>query len=674
MIRNAGQPLTLISQCIRSSVCLLDSHSSRLASTSTTSSEPSSQPKFPRKDRPERTNRSFPPRPIHSGARPRSRELDVKPGRPEERPAESNRPSYSGPNPINAPYRTLSHGKGSSGTAAKGEYLGKRMLRPAVLSERLIKLSREDRLDDAIIMLQNAPLDAQNAIVWNTLIKHVLEARRYKLAYQLYIDMKRRGFSPTIKTYTTMFGGLSTVQEWSKHTKLLEQVHTLFENYVQYVQSIKERDPSSPDLNVGPIAVYIRILASAGLYQRIFDVYYAMDEEGPLAPTKYTYTAMFQSLSDRRASPDGGRDERGIRDQNASDAKVLWRSMIKRSQKSPIFEPDAFLITSALRVFALGRPADQLFAFDIIRDYLGFAKPGEDPLPPKVELERPLLSDVLWLCNLTRKYRICTYFAQQVMDGHLKAGARAVLDRGHIEQVLTAYGALAAMGTMNESRQALRALEWMLEQDRNRRDDQLRPGLSTYTLVLAACWRGADWESAMRTFELMSGYHAEDFADGEDGQPPATLRMDQRAAGKNVLPDPAAMSFIVRIALASNDPPTMRQCLRIVDHLGVDRWSDVDREDGGRVAAQYYKDQSFYAGKTASAMVELIDKVVPKDTERTVEHERWLGLRGVAKRLLREQPQSRKTPFLEQQPLGSERGLLATDSAVEWELATRQSR
>lgn len=67
---------------------------------------------------------------------------------------------------------------------------GPRLLRPSVLSERIKKLCQEDQLDDAVAMLKNAPLDAQNTIVWNTMISESMKQRRYKLAYQLYIDVR----------------------------------------------------------------------------------------------------------------------------------------------------------------------------------------------------------------------------------------------------------------------------------------------------------------------------------------------------------------------------------------------------------------------------------------------------------------------------------------------------
>ena len=64
-----------------------------------------------------------------------------------------------------------------------------RLLEPHVLSKRLKDLCDSNKIDDAVSMLKNAPLDAQNTQVWNTLIWEALKAKRFKLSYQLFIDV-----------------------------------------------------------------------------------------------------------------------------------------------------------------------------------------------------------------------------------------------------------------------------------------------------------------------------------------------------------------------------------------------------------------------------------------------------------------------------------------------------
>ena len=64
-----------------------------------------------------------------------------------------------------------------------------RLLEPHVLSGRLKNLCDSNKVDDAVHMLKNTPLDAQNTQVWNTLIWEALKVKRFKLGYQLFIDV-----------------------------------------------------------------------------------------------------------------------------------------------------------------------------------------------------------------------------------------------------------------------------------------------------------------------------------------------------------------------------------------------------------------------------------------------------------------------------------------------------
>ena len=50
-------------------------------------------------------------------------------------------------------------------------------------------MAARDMLDDAVALVKNAPLDAQNVVVWNTAISAAGKVGRYKLAYSLYTDV-----------------------------------------------------------------------------------------------------------------------------------------------------------------------------------------------------------------------------------------------------------------------------------------------------------------------------------------------------------------------------------------------------------------------------------------------------------------------------------------------------
>lgn len=63
------------------------------------------------------------------------------------------------------------------------------LLQPYELSRRLIELCKQGDVDLAIDMLQRAPKNAQNIKVWNTLIQHCMDAKKYKLASRVFTDV-----------------------------------------------------------------------------------------------------------------------------------------------------------------------------------------------------------------------------------------------------------------------------------------------------------------------------------------------------------------------------------------------------------------------------------------------------------------------------------------------------
>ena len=499
--------------------------------------------------------------------------------------------------------------------------------------------------------------------------------------------MKRRGFKPDSRTYATLLAAFSRVPDWTDRGKLLQNAEKAYKSYIEYTDLVKSHNPNSPELSVIPINAFLTVLSRSGQWQRMFDVYNALDDDGPLSPDAVTYTIMIKSFGTRSQLRRGDDPEaHTARARNASDARLVWRQMVKRIESGADIAVDSQMVDAIVQALALGRPADHVVAFDIIRDYVGLAKPGETAPHASFKLSAALLSDILWFCNVAKKPRACIHWVQQLMERDPN-----VLDHGHMEHALAAFGQLGALGSQTEGPRALQMLEWMLEQEMTgKQGHHIRPTLSTYTLALVACWRGKDWDSALRTFELMTGFRGEDFADGATGAP----QMTQRSKGRNVMPDTAAMSCIVRAALASGDPEDMRQCMRIVRHFGVHKFlgpAEDDESAGAagthgsatpRIAQRFKKDVHFYAHKTASTLVDLVDALVPQKTEEgprlSAEERQWVAIRSEARTFLKAQKHHRPgpdaTPALEEQPLGSAAGLAATDDAVAWERISREQK
>ncbi|KAF8655217.1 hypothetical protein AX16_003124 [Volvariella volvacea WC 439] len=507
-----------------------------------------------------------------------------------------------------------------------------RLLEPHVLSARLKKLCDKGKVEEAVTMLKNSPLDAQNTPVWNTLIWECMKANRFKVAYSLYVDMKRRGHSPTTRTFQTMFTGLSRIENWSTHTKQLANARSLYEAYCRHIQSLKKHEPESPDIVVHPLAAYIKILGDSGNHQEIFDVYYSLDASGPFSANQFVYTAMFQALASVQGPPPRGTDMTPTA-KIAADARLLWTQMIKASKKSTDVQIDGHVVASAVAAMARGRSVDQDFAFSLVRDYFGLTSPGESPAVGTIPLSPQSFANVLFLCNASRRYGNAVYFFAQLKRRPPAMGDSSILDRPHMEEILKA---MLELNNPDAGERSVETLEWMLRQEiTGHNGPKIRPSLSTYNLVLTACWRSADWQSALRIFDLMTGYHSHDFMDGAVSAAP---RFDNRGPGRNIMPTAEGASAMLRTALATENAANIRQCLRIIDHLGLDTILGVK----GSVAnpnesSKAVKNKMFFAVKLASALVQAVEQVLKsaaRDVKNEEEVQKWRALARSAQGLL----------------------------------------
>ncbi|KAF9534332.1 pentatricopeptide repeat-containing protein [Crepidotus variabilis] len=473
-----------------------------------------------------------------------------------------------------------------------------KLLEPHVLSERLKKLSSEGKIDEAVFMLKNAPLDAQNTPVWNTMIWEAMKAHRYSLAYQLYIDLKRRGFSPTTRTYQTMFNGLSKIEDWTTHTKQLQNASSLYEGYQKHVASVKRHNPDDPNLTSDALAAYIRILGNAGKYQAAFDVYYAMDKDGPLAPNRFVYTAMFKATQSALGDTTEGRVK------VAQDARLLWSQMMRAAKRNPELAPDSHVVVSAITALSGGNEMDHQLAFKIVEEYYGLVLDQQVSRPGHFPLAGESLIVILRLCNASKNYLTVPQFYQQIRRRAEANGGVSILDRGHMEEILRAD---LALGEPGMGYHALQTLEWMIRQEiAGPNGPKIRPSLSTYSLVAQACWQSADSNSIKRAFELMTGYHTHDFMDGSVADEP---RKDKRQIGRSFPPNAEFISYMLRTAVASRNRADVRQALRIVSHIGYANILSA-RGDIQHETKKFVKRRGFIHQKFSESVVEAVTLLI----------------------------------------------------------------
>ncbi|KAH9006750.1 hypothetical protein EDB86DRAFT_2793520 [Lactarius hatsudake] len=370
------------------------------------------------------------------------------------------------------------------------------ILQPYELSKRLIAICEQGDVDLAVNILQHAPKNAQNVKVWNTLIQKCMDAEKYKLAFHVFVDMKRRGFVPNIRTYATMMSGYATVEDWQPLTKQLRFVHSI---HGQLLEQLKTSNDLAEDRTSGagvtslvqyPIALYISILGKAGNYQKALDVFHELDTDGPLAPHPKVYSALLCLSADRVST-----DDMEATTQAVSDAKYVWRRLVRSLDKQPKQYVEPRSVDAVIKALSRGDKSDHELMFDILRDICGLPRPGEDrPLPPpKVEPNMFILGETLDGCITAGRPEMAIHYAQIIMDS---PELQPILRMWHLAKLLRAHDVLAKKGSASPARSENAAawIEWYMAQGH---EDSV-PNKYSLNTALGLCHRCEDMRSALR--------------------------------------------------------------------------------------------------------------------------------------------------------------------------------
>lgn len=493
-------------------------------------------------------------------------------------------------------------------------------LRPAVLSARMKLLCQREGYDEALELLKKAPYGTQIPVVWNTLISGVMRAQKFDLAYSIYTEvrasarfflsyinyhcskMKRRGVKPDMGTYATMMTGYGYIDDWSEFSKQLENCHAVHEHFFENREGLTFE---GRDRLLIPTSKYFSILSKAGLHDKMFDIFNQMDASGPWSANAHVYGAMLAAIPYRTHSKkvDG-------RERNASDAKLLWRQM-KDAERRGVASIDEYVIGRVLSILSRGRPADQQLALEIAKEYTGFAAPGEETRPAKVELTSNLRLSVLQLLRKLGRSRLIMHYTKQLMAAD---GANVAF---WARYVLGAFNDIAIAAPSDESEKSLELLKRMLLEAVRRGDKLLRPTMHDYETALMLCWRCEDWTSACEVFHLMTGYHAGEFAprfqdsaaDQEQESSSQKSVRAERSEGLNLTPTNLAMLNLLRTAVMSKDGNIMRQYWEMYSYFFG--FKPPPSSGWNSFQIRSYVHSQYFAMTFARYITELIDGCLP---------------------------------------------------------------
>ncbi|KAL5507882.1 hypothetical protein ACEPAH_5500 [Sanghuangporus vaninii] len=531
-------------------------------------------------------------------------------------------------------------------------------IRPAVQAARVKEIFEEKGVEEAISFVTTAPIDSLNSIVWNTLLAMLMRAGKRKRAYDMFIEMKRRGFPPSARTFRTMMSGMNeiTIDEWPQNSLNLQRCHKLYEAIEEYCTETHSKDEL---VFLGHArGHYIHILGKTGNFRKIADIYYKSGEVGALPRDRELYGALFGALMVRKEADQVG--NLSVAEQNASDAKFYWKTLEKDMERG--LEIDSRVITPFLKVMAGGRPTDQQFGLNVVRDMYGLAPPGEDSPPPRLQLCSRSFQAVLELCNKAKKFRLCTYFLKQVAEQSRQKSNKVtsvVIGYRHINEQLIALGQLAAVGSFDESEKAVDVIRYLrqaaaLEAQENGKVEDFSLTRETVALALGVCWRCGDWDRATMIFSLVTDLSPEMFLD--DG-PIASGSIDAARYPRyqKKLIYMTASTHMARTALSTGDKSKMRQCLRMMWYHGTE-------------PSYFEAHPDFYKYELAKATIRLVDAVAADWSKDEVKI--WKDMKKESRGILQKQSRVER-PEKEEGGLGSEKYLGKLQQAIDFELSAR---
>ncbi|EUC66459.1 PPR domain protein [Rhizoctonia solani AG-3 Rhs1AP] len=322
--------------------------------------------------------------------------------------------------------------------------------------------------------------------------------------------MKKRHIIPTGATYTTFMSAYAQAKPEILTSTQLERAQGLYKEWANLALSARTDNAIAAITSVHPAAAYISVLANAKLYQTIWDTFYDLNVDGPLAPNQFVFTSMFIAFAKRATipsdtttfkdttsgdAPSGETVEAApslsdIRVKNAQDARLLWRMVLRTLERRP-FPVDSHLVVAALRALQHGELSELELALKIVDEYLGLRAPDapvpSEPIKP-LELNVRLLDSALSVCNAAKRPDLTRHFLDILTTpGHPQ---RTIVSTGAMNLLIEAYASLG------DSRQIIKTIDWMIREGALPGGLEVIPGNSSWCIALRACLVAQDWDAA----------------------------------------------------------------------------------------------------------------------------------------------------------------------------------
>ncbi|KAF9297159.1 hypothetical protein BGZ88_010898 [Linnemannia elongata] len=196
---------------------------------------------------------------------------------------------------------------------------------PYLLSEKVVKFSKNGKLDDAITLVMEAPKSRQNEVVWNHLIQESSKLGKINQSWQLLNDMKKRGFEPSERTFTILLNSLA--------------INASSPNSVPRARALYQQLQDSEDLS--PTTVHtnalLKVCTRQHDYTALQEVYASMSKSGDNAPDVITYSTVINAYARK-----GG-------DEGFEMAWKVWEDLVQdKARRGEDVELDSRIVDAVL--------------------------------------------------------------------------------------------------------------------------------------------------------------------------------------------------------------------------------------------------------------------------------------------------------------------------------------
>ncbi|KDE03824.1 hypothetical protein MVLG_05708 [Microbotryum lychnidis-dioicae p1A1 Lamole] len=435
-----------------------------------------------------------------------------------------------------------------------------------MLCDQVRLLCSRDQLEKAVDLVRRTPAPTCTVVVWNVLINEVLQSfGDTGKAYELWMEMKRRGFAPTTRSFATALRGFASSANKAKgktgtinktkttiaSSATLSRARTIHSQWVTHLNNALDSEKmtlqhDSDELSVLPTNHFLTFLGNTEKWELLLETFNSLPTSGPLAPNSATYSLVLGFL---KALPPSA--------ENFQLAIEIYNRMINTLPPSQLDNRTLSVVLSICRDQV--RPDDQALGISIVTQIFGLLPLSEthrldDPTTPKplLRMDSTSFSSVLTLLLKMQRYNLAVEWFDQVRD-HGDRFGNQLIGPQQCELVLQAWAAKRG----DAGAEAL--LEWMLAQG-------IEPSMQCYALVIKACWKNVNLSRAYHILSRMTGQNLPTPSSQPISTPSnsSSKTLETRIipfSTKRLRPSSQALTYFLHTALSTRDRSQLSEAL-----------------------------------------------------------------------------------------------------------------